>query len=46
VAYIRLPDGACYTQVVFVKDFKGNEAQAAQAIARISAVVYACLAQP
>lgn len=40
VAYICLPDGVCYTLAVFVKDFKGDEAQAAKAIARISAAVY------
>lgn len=44
VAYIRLPDGVCYTLAVFVKDFKGNETQAAKAIARISAAVYSLLA--
>lgn len=43
VAYIRLPGGTCYTLAVFVKDFKGNETQAAEAIARISAVVYSLL---
>ena len=40
VAYIRLPNGVCYTLAVFVKDFKGNETQAAKVIARISAIVY------
>lgn len=43
VAYICLPNNVCYTLAVFVKDFKGNEAQAAAAIARISAVVYSLL---
>lgn len=43
VAYIRLPGGLCYTLAVFVKDFKGNEKQAAEAIARISAAVYSLL---
>ncbi len=45
VAYIRLPNGACYTLSVFVKDFKGNESQAAEIIARISAVVYSLVSQ-
>ena len=40
VAYIRLPNGVCYTLAVFVNDFKGNETQAAKVIARISAIVY------
>lgn len=40
VAYIILPDGTYYTLAVFVKDFKGNESEASQVIARISAVVY------
>ncbi|MDE6177230.1 MAG: class A beta-lactamase, subclass A2, partial [Paramuribaculum sp.] len=33
VAYICLPNGVGYTLAVFVKDFKGNEPQAAQYIA-------------
>lgn len=45
VAYIRLPNNVCYSLAVFVKDFKGNEAQASKAVARVSAVVYALLAQ-
>lgn len=46
VAYISLPDnGRHYTLAVFVKDFKGNEAQAAKAIARISATAYALLSK-
>ena len=45
VGYISLPDGMHYTLAVFVKDFKGNEAQAAQAIARISECVYSLLVQ-
>lgn len=43
VAYISLPNGTHYTLAVFVKDFKGNEKQAAKAIERISAAVYAAL---
>lgn len=43
VAYIRLPNNTCYTLAVFVKDFKGNEQQAAQAIARISSTLYSLL---
>lgn len=46
VAYIRLPNNTCYTLAVFVKDFKGNETQAAEAIAHISAIVYSFLTQP
>ena len=45
VAYICLPDNTCYTLAVFVKDFKGNEAEAAKAIAHISATVYSTLSQ-
>ena len=44
VAYICLPNGVCYTLAVFVKDFKGNEPQAARVIANISATVYSILA--
>lgn len=43
VAYISLPDGVCYSLAVFVKDFEGNESQASQVVARISAVVYSLL---
>lgn len=45
VAYVRLPNGVCYTLAVFVKDFNGNESQAAKVIAHISAAVYSILAQ-
>ena len=45
VAYISLPDNTCYSLAVFVKDFKGNESEAAKAIARISATVYSLLEQ-
>lgn len=45
VAYIGLPNGVHYTLAVFVKDFKGNESQASQAVAHVSATVYASLAQ-
>lgn len=44
VAYVRLPNGVCYTLAVFVKDFNGNESQAAKVIAHISAAVYSILA--
>lgn len=43
VAYIALPNGTHYTLAVFVKDFKGNEKQPAEAIERISAAVYTAL---
>ncbi|MDE6180391.1 MAG: class A beta-lactamase-related serine hydrolase, partial [Phocaeicola sp.] len=43
VGYICLPAGVHYTLAVFVKDFQGNEAQAAQAIARISERVYSMI---
>ena len=43
VAYICLPNGTRYTLAVFVKDFKGNESQASQLVAHISAVVYSIL---
>lgn len=45
VAYITLPNGMHYTLAVFVKDFKGNEAQASQVAAHISAAVYSLLTQ-
>lgn len=45
VAYICLPNGICYTLAVFVKDFKGNETEAAKAIARVSASVYSILSE-
>lgn len=46
VAYICLPhNNISYTLAVFVKDFKGNEAQASLYIARASAVVYSLLTQ-
>lgn len=45
VAYICLPNHVCYTLSVFVKDFKGNESQASQYVAHISAVVYSILAR-
>ena len=45
VAHICLPGGVRYTLAVFVKDFRGNEAQASRVAARISAAVYAVLAE-
>lgn len=45
VAYICLPNNICYTLAVFVKDFKGDEAQASEAIAHISATIYEYLSQ-
>ena len=46
VAYICLPhNNISYALAVFVKDFKGNEAQASRYIARASAVVYSLLTQ-
>ena len=43
VAYIGLPNGVRYTLAVLVKDFRGNEVQAAQVAAHISATVYSLL---
>lgn len=40
VAFITLPGGRHYVLAVFVKDFRGTEAEAAAAIARISEMVY------
>lgn len=40
MAYVCLPNGTSYTLAVFVKDFKGDEKQAAKVIARISGTVY------
>ena len=45
VAHICLPGGVRYTLAVFIKDFRGNEAQASRVAARISAAVYAVLAE-
>ena len=43
VAYITLPDGTSYSLAVFVKDFKGNESEAAAAIAQISQTVFSAI---
>lgn len=43
VAFITLPNGVRYSLAVFVKDFNGNEAQASEAITRISDAVYSVL---
>ena len=45
VAHICLPSGVRYTLAVFIKDFRGYEAQASRVAARISAAVYAVLAE-
>lgn len=45
VAYVTLPDGISYSLAVFIKDFEGNETEASEAIARISAVVYETLSR-
>lgn len=45
LAYICLANDVCYTLAVFVKDFNGNETQAAKAIAHISAIVYSFVSQ-
>lgn len=45
VAYICLPNSTRYSLAVFVKDFKGNETQAAKAIAHVSAAVYSILSK-
>lgn len=45
VAHICVGDGLSYTLAVFVKDFKGNEAEASSAIARISDTIYTLLTQ-
>lgn len=44
-AFITMPDGRHYTLAVLVKDFKGSDRQASEAIARISSVVYAMLSE-
>lgn len=44
VAFISLPDGRHYSLAVLVKDFNGSEAEAAKAIAEVSATVYAAMA--
>lgn len=43
VGFVRLPDGRSYAIAVFVKDFKGDESEAAKAIARISETVYSMI---
>ena len=43
VGFIELPDGRHYTLAVLVKDFNGNETEAAKSIAEISAIVYSVL---
>ncbi len=45
VAYICLPNNIRYTLAVFIKDFKGNAAQASEIIAQISAAVCLILVQ-
>ncbi|MGM9826738.1 MAG: serine hydrolase [Muribaculaceae bacterium] len=45
VAFITLPDGRHYSLAVLVRDFNGDEAEAAKAIAQISATVYNFIAQ-
>lgn len=45
VAYITLPNGVNYSLAIFVKDFKGNEKQASEYMAHISAAVYSILSQ-
>lgn len=45
VAFIILPDGTHYALAVFVKDFHGNETNAARAIAHISSAVYTILSR-
>lgn len=45
VAHITLPNGLRYTLAIFVKEFRGNEAQASEVMAHISATVYSLLAQ-
>lgn len=45
VGFVRLPDGMNYAIAVFVKDFKGDEKEAAEAIAKISGIVDSMLAE-
>lgn len=45
VAYISLPNEVSYSLAIFVKDFKGNEAQASRYMAHISEAVYSILSQ-
>ena len=40
---VFMPDGTSYALAIFVKDFKGNETEAAKAIARISSAIYSIL---
>ena len=40
VAYIVLPDSSSYSLAIFVKDFKGDEKDAAASIGRISQLIY------
>lgn len=43
VAYICLPNGIQYALAIFIKDFKGNEPQASQVAAKMSATIYSLL---
>lgn len=43
LAHIILPDGVSYTLAVFVKDFRGNEAQASQAISKLASAVWSAI---
>ncbi len=40
IGFVTLPDGQRYTIAVFIKDWKGNEADAARLITNISETVY------
>lgn len=40
LAYISLPNGTNYSLAVFVKDFRGNESEAAKVVAAVSETVY------
>lgn len=45
VGFVRLQDGSHYAIAVFVKDFNGNESEAAEAIAHISGMVFSMLTE-
>lgn len=45
VGFVRLPNGPQYVLSVFVKDFKGDELEAAAAIARISGIACSMLSE-
>lgn len=40
IGFIRLPDGYCYSLAIMIRDFSGDEKEAAEVMARISGIIY------